>query len=310
MTLHIIVGFNGTDGGRDALALALATVDADPDTAHAVTVVCAYTVDSYGHAAPGLDVEYRRALAADAEERLTDARTRCAGRSDVTFEVRGGTSPAGALHLLATELDARAIIVGRSHTTTVTRPFVGSVTEQTLHGAPCAVLVAPAGYAARATEVAPTLGTVAVAYDGGPESRHALEVAADLARTRGARLVLTQVLEPLATPYGGLAPYPFPERRSDAQAALERVAAGLDGVDATAQAVEGLAVDVLADAATRADLLVVGSRGFGPVRRVLLGSVSSRLARRCDAPLLVVPRATEEDAAGAAAEDAGAARTA
>lgn len=299
MTSHLIVGCNGTDGGLDALALALAVVDADPDAGHAVTVVSAYPVDPYGRAAPGLHVEYERELAADAEERLAGARARCAGRSDVTFLVRGGTSPASVMHLLAAELDARAIVVGRSHTNAVTRPFVGSVTEQALHGAPCAVLVAPAGFAADGAGSDRAVGTIGVAYDGGPESRHALDVAADLARARGARLAVTQVLEPLATPYGGLAPYPFPERRPEAQAALERLVAGLDGVDATATAAEGLAVDVLADAASRVDLFVVGSRGFGPVRRVLLGSVSSRLARRCDAPLLVVPRATEDHAAAA-----------
>jgi nucleotide-binding universal stress UspA family protein len=38
------------------------------------------------------------------------------------------------------------------------------------------------------------------------------------------------------------------------------------------------------------DLLVCGSRGYGPIRRVLLGGVSSRLMRRSVNPLLVVPR--------------------
>jgi len=40
------------------------------------------------------------------------------------------------------------------------------------------------------------------------------------------------------------------------------------------------------------DVLVCGSRGYGPVRRVLLGGVSSRLIRRARAPVAVVPRAT------------------
>lgn len=306
MTSHIIVGCNGTDGGLDALELALAVVDADPASPHAVTVASSYPVDPYGRAAPALHVEYERELAADAEARLAAARERCAERSDVSFVVRGATSPAAALHLLATERHARSIVVGRSHTNALTRPFIGSVTEQTLHGAPCAVLVAPAGFAARAAAATPALGTVGVAFDGGPESRHALDVAADLARERGARLQITQVLEPLATPYGGLAPYPFPERQSEAQGALDALAAATDGVEATAHAVEGLAVDVLADAAARTDLFVVGSRGFGPLRRVLLGSVSSWLARRCDAPLLVVPRAAEDDAPTTTAADAAA----
>jgi nucleotide-binding universal stress UspA family protein len=40
------------------------------------------------------------------------------------------------------------------------------------------------------------------------------------------------------------------------------------------------------------DVLVCGSRGYGPVRRVLLGGVSSRLIRSAQLPLTVVPRAT------------------
>ena len=39
------------------------------------------------------------------------------------------------------------------------------------------------------------------------------------------------------------------------------------------------------------DLLVCGSRGYGPPRRVLLGGVSSRLVRRAKVPVAVVPRA-------------------
>jgi nucleotide-binding universal stress UspA family protein len=38
------------------------------------------------------------------------------------------------------------------------------------------------------------------------------------------------------------------------------------------------------------DLLVCGSRSYGPVRRVLLGSVSAALVRQASVPVLVVPR--------------------
>jgi nucleotide-binding universal stress UspA family protein len=42
------------------------------------------------------------------------------------------------------------------------------------------------------------------------------------------------------------------------------------------------------------DLLVCGSRGYGPVRRVLLGGVSSRLIRRAACPVVVVPRCADQ----------------
>ena len=71
-------------------------------------------------------------------------------------------------------------------------------------------------------------------------------------------------------------------------AALARVGTR---VEADAVLLEGDVVDTLASLDPRdADLLVCGSRAYGPLRRVLLGGVSSRLLRRSALPLLVVPR--------------------
>jgi nucleotide-binding universal stress UspA family protein len=47
---------------------------------------------------------------------------------------------------------------------------------------------------------------------------------------------------------------------------------------------------LLEDAEMGVDLLVLGSRGFGPVMRLLIGSVSSRVIREAPCPVLVVPR--------------------
>jgi nucleotide-binding universal stress UspA family protein len=47
---------------------------------------------------------------------------------------------------------------------------------------------------------------------------------------------------------------------------------------------------LIEDAGTGVDLLVLGSRGFGPVMRLLVGSVSSRVIREAPCPVLVVPR--------------------
>jgi nucleotide-binding universal stress UspA family protein len=51
-------------------------------------------------------------------------------------------------------------------------------------------------------------------------------------------------------------------------------------------------VETLADMANSSfDALFMGSRGYGPIRRVLLGGVASRLLRRLDVPAVIVPRA-------------------
>jgi nucleotide-binding universal stress UspA family protein len=62
---------------------------------------------------------------------------------------------------------------------------------------------------------------------------------------------------------------------------------------------------VLADQAADADLLVTGSRGYGPLRRVLIGSVSTPLMHSAPCPVMVVPRTAEFQpvAEGMAAED-------
>ena len=64
---------------------------------------------------------------------------------------------------------------------------------------------------------------------------------------------------------------------------------------------DGTAVEAICkEAKYGVDLLVVGSRGWGPVRRVLLGSVSSRLLHVAPCPVLVVPRGPGVDEATAA----------
>ena len=80
--------------------------------------------------------------------------------------------------------------------------------------------------------------------------------------------------------------------REQAQAALDDALAAVpDGVEATAELLEGDVVAELASLDEReVDLLVCGSRGYGPVRRVLLGGVVRRLSRRAASPLVVVPR--------------------
>ncbi|MBX5442753.1 MAG: universal stress protein, partial [Solirubrobacteraceae bacterium] len=57
-----------------------------------------------------------------------------------------------------------------------------------------------------------------------------------------------------------------------------------------AEVLEGRPAEALAARSAELDVLVVGSRGWGPVRRLLLGSTSERLVREAVGPVLVVPR--------------------
>lgn len=287
---QIVVGHDGSSGGRDALALAVALADTwgiDPT----ITVVGVYPYDpSYKSASETFEAK----LVQQTEDQLADARAEYADREHIRFTVVRGSSPAQALHNLARDLHARAIVVGRSHTNVVTRPFLGSATEQALHGSPCAVVVAPVGWADRDG----ALKTVGVAYDGGENARHAVEVAARLARHRGASLRILRVLQSVPLWYGGaLDPFPLDALRGDAEADIVELRDGLSGVDVSGEVILGDTRAALEEPAG-VDLLVVGSRGFGAVRRVVLGSTSTQLVRHAKIPVAVVPRVGEDEGSG------------
>jgi nucleotide-binding universal stress UspA family protein len=82
------------------------------------------------------------------------------------------------------------------------------------------------------------------------------------------------------------------------------------GLKVVAETLDGFPGPVLEDRSASLGLLVLGTRALGPLRRVMLGSVSAHLVRHCGCPLLVVPRGplSGDVAAGApsAAEAAGA----
>jgi nucleotide-binding universal stress UspA family protein len=282
---HIIAAYDRSEGARDALALATVLADAAPDGPGLLTVATAFRdmpVDDPARAA-----DWERLAGAAAEERLRPARALVGDRARTDLRVVHGSSPADGLHRLAQELGASCIVVGTSHTGPLGRVLPGSVTEQVLQGSPCAVAVAPAGYADEDRVVR----TVGVAYDDSVQARRALEIAAELARRFGARLRVIRVLDEQVVRYGGYAGEAALEGlREAARQRLSAAAETVEGVGTETLLLEGSVPVRLGAASADVDLLVVGSRGNGPVRRVLLGSVSSRLARQAACPLIAVPR--------------------
>jgi nucleotide-binding universal stress UspA family protein len=107
------------------------------------------------------------------------------------------------------------------------------------------------------------------------------------------------VLEPLTTPVVGPASiYGAASLDATSQEAarlrLEEVASGLPAELRTQTVlVRGEAATQLIERAGILSLLVMGSRGYGPFRRALLGSVSAPVLRAAPCPVLVVPRMTE-----------------
>ena len=185
-----------------------------------------------------------------------------------------GTAPARVLHELADQRRPRALVVGSSRGGANRVVSPGSVGELLLHGGGAPVAIAPNSYVARPGPH-PHIG---VAYGVTPESDDAVRVAVELAERAGARLRVLHVREP--APH-----HEMPERRPGEH--LERTLAG-----ATAELVEldGDPAVALAGASRDLDLLVTGSRSYGPLGAVLLGAVTRRLVRAAECPMMVVPR--------------------
>jgi nucleotide-binding universal stress UspA family protein len=177
------------------------------------------------------------------------------------------------------------MIVGRSHRSLAGRVFLGDDTCSALHRAPCAVAVAPAGYAAHAH--APT--RIGVAYDGSVESKLALDHAVALAKRHRATVVAKDVIQlPRYAEAGAWSLV------NSTKPQLDAVRAMLGDVgDVDVSVAVGGTRDTLQAFSETVDALFCGSRQFGTVRRVALGSTSDYLARHAACPLFVTPAHAE-----------------
>ena len=197
----------------------------------------------------------------------------------------GGTSPADGLLQIAEQHKAELIVVGASHRSGLSRLRRRSVGEQLLTKSPVPVAIAPRGYACAGH----SLGLISCAFDGSSESRQALHWAADLATSNNRRLRVISVHMPIAVASLGFAAQPVdPIRRRDLRRQQEAAIAALSGrVEAVVP--DGNPAGVLANESREADLLVMGSRGYGPLRSALLGSVSHYVVRRTACPVVIHP---------------------
>jgi nucleotide-binding universal stress UspA family protein len=129
------------------------------------------------------------------------------------------------------------------------------------------------------------------ATDGAPAMGEEHSLAKGLAKMAGAKLVVAHVREVYAS-RGGV----FLDSSGELEGTLEETVKGLksEGVHAelrllktnagnAAHAIDQLARDVAAD------VVIVGSRGHGPIAAMLLGSVTFSLLQMATYPVLVVP---------------------
>jgi nucleotide-binding universal stress UspA family protein len=200
-------------------------------------------------------------------------------------------SPSDALQALAEKGEADLIVLGSTHHAHLGSVSPGSVAERLLHGARCRLVIAPKG-SAQEDHSEDRLRVAAVGFDGMAESHAALQEAAKLALKFGGSLRVVGVATPVPAMGAAAAAQAGAEAGPDFQTQLNQAVAQLPPELRALPVYErGDPVQKLLEAAEMGvDLLVLGSRGFGPVMRLLIGSVSSRVIREAPCPVLVVPR--------------------
>jgi nucleotide-binding universal stress UspA family protein len=280
---RVIVGVDGDPSGRDAIAVARLLMAAGGHLSLAHVHELSPVRGASGAYGPGEDQESLRLVEAEREAAGVDAEPLTVTASSVG---RG-------LHYLAETQGADLLAVGSSRRSFAGRVLIGDLNRAALIGAPCAVAVAPLGYAHDGGAIA----RIGVGYDGSPESESALACARELAARHRAELAALTVLEP--SPYaslvrGGARGAASEEDRADAADAL----AALGGV--AGETGYGLAGEELVLFSARVDLLVIGSRGYGPIRSLMLGGTAVHLASNARCPLLVLPRDGAAPAPGGA----------
>ena len=279
---RLLVGYDGSEGAEDAVELC--RVISAPD-AHVVVVdVLPY---------PGAPSEAFRLLTSAEfpapEDYFAPATSRLAGRQVETLTYVGD-SPARVFESMAESERLELIVVGSPHLGPVGRILAGSAAEALLHGAPVPVATAPHGYAGATHE---GLKRIAVAYDGGEESRAALAYAQALALERGAALDVLTVERPVDPVGGAIAlTMSLPENIDEIQRqALHEID---PSIELRRRRLKGETAEALVEACgDGVDLLVIGSRGYGTIERVLLGSTSAAVIAAASCPVVVVPRPSE-----------------
>ena len=214
---------------------------------------------------------------------------------EVETRVAAAGSVGAALHDAARDERTGMIVIGPTRAGAVGRVLAGTTAAGFLHGAPCPVAVASREYLApeRALE------TIGVAFADTDDGREGLRGAAALARGAGVRLRIITVAEAGIPPESLVMPgYGIKEllaaRHETAEAVVAGAAESLPAdIDVEPVVLDGDPVSALTKASAELDLLVCGSRGYGPLGAVMLGSVSRRLLHRAAGPLLVIPRGRE-----------------
>lgn len=279
----VAVGVDDGDEARDAIVLGAALARA---TGAGQLLVGVYPDPIF----PVPESLSRRALRSQTLAGLGQVRDELAPGARVTAEC--DLSVARGLARAVRRQGAGLLVVGSSPRAPEGRIAIGRRTRQVLEHAGCALAVAPRGLREHGEL---KLATIGVGYDRGPEASAALELAGELARAAGARLRVRAVVEDRPwVGFGYAAPVDWESLLEEEKASLERRLASATGKIKGAvetEVVIGSADIDLGALSESVDLVVIGSRRWGSIARIVGGSTGEALLHGGAAcPVLLVPR--------------------
>jgi nucleotide-binding universal stress UspA family protein len=276
MSNPILVAYDATSSNRAPVTFGVAAARCVHSP---LMIVCVYGTAAARDLLGAAQVAEDRV--ADASETLDDVvRELQASGIRVEFRGLGKVHPTRALHATARAEEAGLLVVGSPRRETVGHLLPRSIVERQMQGALCPVAVVPYGWAAVVGRK-----TIGVDYVDSSEGHEALRGAHALARRVGGTLYVVIAVSP------GSAGALEGELRALAEGAQRSAIATLGGdVAVHADVFAEDPADVLVRASENLDLLVCGSRGYGPPSAVSLGKVSRRVATEAGCPVVVVPR--------------------
>ena len=286
MFRHIVVGCDGSPEGNDAVALG-ATLAALTDAR--LSLVGVFPTSLF----PVSGQSDRRTLRAQTTRSLRSARD-CLAPQAVTHCIADNSVPRALRHF-ADRTQADVVVLGSNPAAPPGHTAIGRRGRQLLYDAPFAL-----GLAARGVHEQPGgLSAIGIGYDSGPEAAAALMVAAELARGAGDVRLLVRHIVPDELPALTMQEWMavkdwdhanvWEEKRRTALAETQTAVSKL-AVPAEASATVGDPGYALRDFSATVDLLVVGSRRWGPVARLVSGGVGETLVTDAQCSTLIVPR--------------------
>jgi len=296
----VLVGLNGSPNSLQTLDWAAAFAKALGWSLH---IVCSYSLPQFpiGHIESGYHQIDDGAVQEHAKSVLRRARDRVAPLGiEVTAAMAHG-DPAGVL--VEMSKDYGLAVVGAKKSRGLTERILGSVSSAMPAYSRCPVLVVPHGKPVsyndpnNRTPFIPKIQRIVVGVDGSDAATTAMGVGAQQAKAWGAELIAVAGV-PVGSTANALNWMP---QTLDHEQVLADVRAGMDvainrlegknpGLSVRRIVLDGTGAELLVEFSQAADLIVVGSRGRGGFRGLLLGSTSQAVLHNSACPVLVVPR--------------------